>query len=269
MMMYHRHFPFTFVVLLLLMLMSLSYSATMETTKGPLSSPETQTLLESLYNYGVTSQSPETSTLQERHYNLSEIYDLDALRTLYEGGTINQLIRRLVGSNCILVERAEVTPYYACLGCRVEEAMGCIDDMRLNRTGNVRATCKINSMHQTLDNNCCPTFTGSNRVNYMGMSYPEGLRCLQRVGCGDSIFYHDILAECKRTCHYNIPNSDRSICFAGTPGMYLNNLRSGDDSDIRRIYKKNYKSILDFVSSTALVTWTLLVVILSLYLGWY
>ena len=33
----------------------------------------------------------------------------------------------------MLIERGTVTKYYMCVGCEVEEAMGCIDDMRNNK----------------------------------------------------------------------------------------------------------------------------------------
>ncbi len=181
---------------------------------------------QSLNRYDVASFSEV-----ERRYNWSELYDIKQLETLYSQSQVNTtyigaFIRRLVGSNCILVERGTITPYYACLGCRVEEAMGCIDDMRLNKSGNVRYGCNINSMHEKRDEKCCPAFTSNKRPQYMGLSYPEGLRCLERIGCSDSVFYQDIFAECRRTCNFNIPGSDRSVCFAGSQGMFLTNLRS-------------------------------------------
>jgi hypothetical protein len=204
------------------------------------------------------------SAAEEKQYNLSAFYDLDALREFYEqspgDNVVSRIARRLVGSNCILMEEGTVTPYYVCIGCRVEEAMGCIDDMRLNRTGNVRHGCKINSMHESLDNQCCPTVAGYNRLNYIGMSYPEGLRCLERAGCRDSIFYHDVLAECRRTCNFNIPRTDRSICFAGYQGMYLTNLRKSSST------KEKVKTLLKDPHFASL--WTVLHFFLSLFLIW-
>jgi hypothetical protein len=95
----------------------------------------------------------------------------------------------------------------------VEEALNCIDDMRLNKSGNVRYGCNINSMHATIDSSCCPAYSGY-ELNYIGSAYPEALACIQRVGCGDSILFTDILNECKRTCNFDMPRSPESVCYA-------------------------------------------------------
>jgi DNA-binding transcriptional ArsR family regulator len=58
---------------------------------------------------------------EEKKYNLSALYDLDALREFYEqspgDNVVSRIARRLVGSNCIRMERGTVTPYYECIGC--------------------------------------------------------------------------------------------------------------------------------------------------------
>lgn len=65
--------------------------------------------------------------------------------------------RQLVGSNCILIERGTVPPYYDCVGCVIEEAQGCLDDMRYNLSGNVDKDCQLNSAMEFYDSdNCCP-----------------------------------------------------------------------------------------------------------------
>jgi hypothetical protein len=71
-------------------------------------------------------------------------------------------------------------------------------------------------MHAAIDGSCCPAFTGY-ELNYIGSSYPEALACIQRVGCGDTVLFTDILNECKRSCNFNIPRlgrSENSVCYA-------------------------------------------------------
>ena len=199
-----------------------------------------------------TDIDPLSFATTDKPYNISEVYDLKALELFYEQTAINTtylgaFFRRLIGSNCILVERGEVTPYYACLGCKVEEAVNCIEDMRLNKTGNVRYGCKINSMHEDRDENCCPSFVSKQRPRYIGLAYPEALRCLERVGCGQSVFYDDLYAECRRSCKFNIPGSDRSVCFAGSQGMFLTNLRSNALLN-KPLNKETIKSISTLLS---------------------
>jgi hypothetical protein len=42
-------------------------------------------------------------------------------------------LRRLAGSNCVIIERGKAPRYYKCIGCVIEEAMSCVDDMRMNK----------------------------------------------------------------------------------------------------------------------------------------
>ncbi|KAJ1412311.1 hypothetical protein B484DRAFT_422886 [Ochromonadaceae sp. CCMP2298] len=46
------------------------------------------------------------------------------------------VLRRLIGSNCIRIDRGYIPPYYDCKGCITEEAQGCVDDMRANYSYN-------------------------------------------------------------------------------------------------------------------------------------
>lgn len=57
------------------------------------------------------------------------------------GGLMGFLRRNLVGSNCVLISRGVTTPYYKCIGCDIELAIGCINDMRTNASFNVAPGC--------------------------------------------------------------------------------------------------------------------------------
>lgn len=166
----------------------------------------------------VAQSGVEMTETTNRRYTTAELYDIPALKALYETSGSSYL-RRLIGSNCIYIERGEVTPYYGCIGCVVEEAIACIDDMRMNKSGNVRFGCDINSMQEVhakfraIHNNCCPAYK-DDQLNYIGLAYPEALACIRRVGCGDSVFFNDILNECERTCDFTMAKSDTSICYA-------------------------------------------------------
>ena len=48
---------------------------------------------------------------------------------------IGRALRRLVGSNCVQIEYGVVSRYYTCVGCVIEQAMGCVDDLRTNKSG--------------------------------------------------------------------------------------------------------------------------------------
>ena len=58
-----------------------------------------------------------------------------------DGGLMGFLRRNLVGSNCVLITRGVATPYYTCIGCDIELAIGCINDMRTNASFNVAPGC--------------------------------------------------------------------------------------------------------------------------------
>jgi hypothetical protein len=143
------------------------------------------------------------------------------------------------GSNCLVVETGTVTPYYQCYGCVIENAMGCLNDMRNNASGNVHPNCSINAIAQTPNTDyCCPKLGAANLL-YSGSAYPETLRCIAGVGCQDSSIYADLLAvrttlnnliiignllltlsssfvqECEYTCPGLLDQrGDRSICLA-------------------------------------------------------
>jgi hypothetical protein len=41
--------------------------------------------------------------------------------------------RKLAGSNCVIIERGKAPRYYKCIGCVIEEATACVDDLRSNK----------------------------------------------------------------------------------------------------------------------------------------
>lgn len=73
--------------------------------------------------------------------------------------TFSQHLRKLVGSNCVLIESGTVTPYYECIGCDIRQAMGCLTDLRTNKSGNILSSCSMNSVNEVSGgSDCCPRF---------------------------------------------------------------------------------------------------------------
>lgn len=112
--------------------------------------------------------------------------------------------RKMIGSNCIVIERAVVTRYYKCEGCIIEEALGCLSDLRQNVSGNVPSGCNITFIGHLPGVTCCPQFgpdkTGKVNLIASTSGYPEALRCIQNVGCSSSEVYSSLLEECQYTC---------------------------------------------------------------------
>ena len=164
------------------------------------------------YDYGnyYEAGSPSTST------NL-------ASKLAYHAG---EGLRKLIGSNCVKIERGTVTPYYMCVGCKVEEAMGCIEDMRNNKSGNVRPTCRFNhvmegnmenKMEQRQQIACCPIVNGLGLLDeFEGSAYPEAFRCLVNVGCDESTMYAQLQEECHGLCDYIPPSSNDTSATTGS-----------------------------------------------------
>lgn len=78
-------------------------------------------------------------------------------------GFVTDMLRRLTGYNCVQIVDGKVPPYYTCLGCVIEEAMGCIDDMRQNVSGNVGTGCNMAVLTESYNSACCPVFQSSLR----------------------------------------------------------------------------------------------------------
>jgi len=150
--------------------------------------------------------------------------DKDGL--IYQLFNYSRVTRNLIGSNCVLVERGIVTPYYKCVGCVMEEAFGCLDDMRQNLSYTVHPGCKMASIHEeingiALDTSCCPVISPippstSLNLHYLGSSYPEALRCIAKKGCGASAIYDQLLLECQTICSsvQPDPRNQKDICLA-------------------------------------------------------
>jgi hypothetical protein len=128
------------------------------------------------------------------------------------------IIRRLIGSNCFSVERGSVPRYYSCLGCVIEEAQGCVDDLRLNRSGNVPTGCDLNKVMESYEPNCCPVVASeAGRLNLLhkGAGYVEALKCIDSVGCADGTIYTQLYEECQAVCGSSVdPRNGGSLCEA-------------------------------------------------------
>ena len=123
--------------------------------------------------------------------------------------------RKMIGSNCVVIERAIITKYYKCEGCVIEQALGCLNDLRMNISGNVPHGCNISYIGHLPLTSCCPAFgpdtTGNVNLIATTAGYPDTLRCIQSVGCGDSDVYTSLLEECQYTCPLKLDPDDRTV----------------------------------------------------------
>lgn len=141
----------------------------------------------------------------------------------------SSIIRKLIGSNCVLVVRGDIPPYYSCIGCLIDRAMGCVDDMRYNRSYTVHGDCKINSLRSYSEHKCCPKIKPSLNpdgsltvpdLRYLGSAYPEALRCIKNSGCSTSTVYEQLLTECHSVCPMSDPRDGGDICLADFNSSY-------------------------------------------------
>lgn len=120
-------------------------------------------------------------------------------------GNETHILRRLKGSNCVKISTGQVSPYDLCMGCVVEQAIECINDMRINISGNVPANCDLNGVTEIPQIQCCPKYKADKNgfkialVPHTG-AYPAALSCLRSVGCDKTDFYSDLLQECTQIC---------------------------------------------------------------------
>jgi hypothetical protein len=140
---------------------------------------------------------------------------------------MQNVLRRLTGSNCVLIEDGRVPPYYTCLGCIIEEATGCVDDMRLNISANVGSGCDMSIVTESYNTACCPSFgiNIQNRLDlmYVGSAYPQALRCIEAVGCKDSVIYEALLTECEAVCPPDTHKDQTGVgeaCLANFNGAF-------------------------------------------------
>ena len=144
-----------------------------------------------------------------------------------------------IGSNCVTISVGSVSPYDLCMGCDIDAAMNCINDMRTNVSGTVPGSCMMNGFSETDNTKCCPTYIqlGTQYTPVLTTSaYPQGLDCLRAVGCSDSPLYTEIYEECYNIClpFYNYTKTDSnqlqetfSRCtglFNAAPSSNLNSL---------------------------------------------
>lgn len=138
-----------------------------------------------------------------------------------------EYLRRLVGSNCIEVETGVVPRYFSCLGCVIEQATGCVNDMRYNKSKNVDPHCPLFAHTEQYKGVCCPQIREQFRLNkrgspvskgvnlfYVGSAYPNTLRCIQKAGCGGSVIYKQLQDECLAVCNGTDPRSGGSVCYS-------------------------------------------------------
>lgn len=128
-------------------------------------------------------------------------------------------LRRLIGSNCLEVERGSYPPFYQCIGCVIEEAQACVEDMRYNRSFNVPTSCALHATSQKLDSeNCCPVVErnaqGAIDLKYIGAAYPMALRCIESVGCRSSTIYAQLMKECRAVCPFTDERTQQTVCLA-------------------------------------------------------
>jgi len=156
-------------------------------------------------------------------YHATRMSNLASKVTYHTG----ELMRKLVGSNCVEIERGTVTKYYMCVGCVIESAMGCVNDMRQNKSGNVGGGCKFDqvfegNMDRPLEQwqalQCCPKVTSdTKKLYYSGSAYPEAIRCIENAGCKESTIYSQLVDECEGMCSY-VPENAGSTFWADRNG---------------------------------------------------
>jgi hypothetical protein len=124
-------------------------------------------------------------------------------------GFLERVMRKLMGSNCVEVELGKVSQYYTCVGCVAEEALGCIDDLRNNKSGNVGAQCQMNKVREGNQKQpmevrqqqaCCPLFSPGGSLLYKQSAFVTALQCITAAGCVGSRTYIDLLNECSHMC---------------------------------------------------------------------
>ena len=120
------------------------------------------------------------------------------------GSIYSQYSRGLIGSNCVMIEGGTRTPYSYCTGCRIEEAVNCVEDMRYNRTGSVPLGCHLRGLLQTYEPQCCPTLDSkTRRIDRRTSAYPFAFSCLASVGCMTSEVARSLKEECEAQCSSN------------------------------------------------------------------
>ena len=116
-------------------------------------------------NYSSLEMSEKSVTVESEIalYSTSGAYN-DSLQFYHESEllpafSVKGYLRKLVGSNCVLIERGTISPYYECIGCDIRTAMGCLRDLRSNKSRNVDPQCSLASLNEgSFNAACCPRF---------------------------------------------------------------------------------------------------------------
>lgn len=138
--------------------------------------------------------------------------------------TVPRYKRHPAGSNCIFIERGNMPPYYKCKGCKIEEAVACIEDLRHNKSANVVKGCDMNKLMSNTETQCCPRlyYDALRRRDDLAIhtaAFPMTLNCMEAVGCSKELIYGEILNECKALCDGHFLDTrpgleDKSLCNA-------------------------------------------------------
>jgi hypothetical protein len=76
-------------------------------------------------------------------------------------------LRKLISSNCYIIERGTMPPYQKCEGCKIEDAIACITDMRTNASGNVAGNCEMNMIYNRAQDYDTPVIYDSKTQKYL------------------------------------------------------------------------------------------------------
>ena len=111
-------------------------------------------------NISSNSVNPSEIATTVSAYNLSTFQNISIVAgLLLQKNHYTGYLRKLAGSNCVLIERGTVSPYYQCIGCDIKMAISCITDFRANRSGNVASSCTMGVVNEVYGaSSCCPQF---------------------------------------------------------------------------------------------------------------
>jgi hypothetical protein len=88
-----------------------------------------------------------------------------------------------------MIEKGKIPPYQKCFGCEIQQAIYCLNDLRLNATGNIPSGCRMNALNSDYDTTCCPVYIQKKKkivLRFETSGYPTALSCLRDVGCEET-----------------------------------------------------------------------------------
>lgn len=92
----------------------------------------------------------------------------------------------MLGSNCIMVGNGILPPFFKCNGCIIDLAVACVNDFKANSTGSVPHDCKLHTVNELPNVECCPVYDTSRKRPIIEMktsAYPQAFQCISSVGC--------------------------------------------------------------------------------------